>query len=167
VSADAHEEKEFIAEYEQLHREAHDLYAAEFLRASGLHCYPEDRGWGFMVPLPNEWILELTDGGDSGLLPPSHEDGGRVIFWLITPDGLFAAEEDMIFKGRPKAIQAMVVAHACRLLWRRREEIVGEIPKAQRRNLPRIEAQKIKALVDRGIFQQPPIDGVGNGREAG
>lgn len=167
AGADVREEREFIAEYEQLHREAHGTYEAVLLEASGLRCYPEDRGWGFVVPLPNEWFLELTDGDDGGLLPPWHEDGGTVIFWLITPDGLYAAEEARVFKGRPEWIPGMVIAHACRLLWRRRDEIVGDIPKAQRKGLPRVEAQKIRALVERGVFRQPPIEGVHGDRAIG
>jgi hypothetical protein len=158
VSAEAREEQEFLAEYKRLHREAHELYASALFEGSGLRCYPEDRAWGFMVPLPNEWYLELTDGGDGALLPPWHEEGTEFIFWLITPEGLYAVEEERIFRGRPEWIPGMVIAHACRLLWRHREEIVGEIPKAQRKGLPRVEAQKIKALVERGVFNQPPIE---------
>ncbi len=161
VGSDAHEERESLAEYKRLHEEAHAIYERQFLEASGLRCLPEDQGWGFCIPLPNDWLLELTDGNDGGLFPPGHQEGNGVIFWLITPDGLYAAEDDLVFNAKPELIPKMVVAYANRLLWRRRGEIVGEIPAAMRKGLPRIEAQKLKVLVERGVFVQPTMEGVG------
>jgi hypothetical protein len=158
VSAEALAEQESLAEYELLGREAHKIYAAEFLKASGLRCLPENQTWGLRVPLPNDWLLELTDGGDGPLKPPWRDEGNEVIFWLITPEGLYAEEDARTVTGAgPDLIPVMVVAYANRLLWRHREDFLGEIPLAKRKNLPRAQAEKIKVLVERGVFVQPAM----------
>jgi hypothetical protein len=63
-------------------------------------------------------------------------------------------------------IPSVVSAHACRLLWRHLGDILGEEhARSQRKGLPRAEAQKIKALVERGSFKQPPIAGDVDGKD--
>jgi hypothetical protein len=74
---------------------------------------------------------------------------------------LFAEEDDRRCNDTDgTVVPYLVSAHACRLLWRHLGEILGEEhARSQRKGLPRVEAQKIKALVERGSFKQPPIAG--------
>lgn len=156
---EAFEEERFIEEHERLYDQAHALYADVLLSVTGLRPIPraDVRSGHFVVPLPNDWFLEITSGADGPLLPPEHEEGSDCIFWLVTPDRLYAEEDERIFEGEPEMISWAIVGYAARLLWRQFDEIMGPPAKELRKNLPRPHAQKIKALVERGDFEQPHL----------
>jgi hypothetical protein len=154
----AREEELEDKEFKRITAEAYELYAEALFHRTGLRALPRDRGrWGhFITPLPNEWFLEITWGDDGPPLPPSYEEGDRCIFWLITPDGLYATEDNVDFQGSPESIKWMIVGYAARLLWKHLDEILGPAAaKERRKGLPRPWGQKIKALVERGDFAQP------------
>jgi len=155
-------------EYEILEEEfdrkaaiAHDIYSKVIFEYTGLQALPTKRTqWGhFVVQLPNDWFFELTSPGmDGALMPPGDEEGDGCIFWLVTPDGLYADEESVRFEASDEDMPEVVALYVCRKLWSHFDEIVGAVAaKKLRKGLPRSHAFKIKALVDRGDFEQPPI----------
>lgn len=162
AGAEAREEELAEEEFDRLTAEAFDLYSEVVFEYSGLRPLPRERArWEhFILPLPNEWFLEMTAGGDGSLMPPGEEEGDGCIFWLITPDGLYAAEESVSFDGAPDETADAFALYACRLLWRHFDEIMGgrAATKNLRKGLPRPHDMKIKALVDRGDFVQPTFD---------
>lgn len=137
------------AAYDKLVDTAHQIYSAALEEVSGLRPYPATRtSHMFYVPLPRGWLLEITSGDDGPLFPPDHEDGNHFVFWLTTPEGLYAEEDALSFDCLPEDRPLEVAAYACRVIWRHLAEILGES----------MAVDEVRDMVGRGDLTQPPLE---------